>query len=161
MFDGRAFGRFSDELRRWLLPCCRCPLYAARVQTFTPNRLVGWMQDELERFKTAQSKEWKKAGKFGEWPRFTRHDFRRTAITGLQMAGVVEKHVSIMVGATPEVIRKHYERLDQTVIARRSVEKRLGIAGVDSAKVKMSEALCAGCAQGVDKRGAMTQVGTA
>jgi hypothetical protein len=56
---------------------------------------------------------------------FTLHDFRRTAITGLQMAGVSEKETSLMVGATPEVIRKHYEKLDAMAIAKRSVQRRL------------------------------------
>jgi hypothetical protein len=41
------------------------------------------------------------------------------------MAGVSEKEASVMVGATPEVIRKHYEKLDQMAIAKRSVERRL------------------------------------
>jgi hypothetical protein len=43
----------------------------------------------------------------------------------MQMAGVSEKEASVMVGATPEVIRKHYEKLDQQAIARRSVQLRL------------------------------------
>ena len=47
---------------------------------------------------------------------FTLHDFRRTAITGLQMAGVSEKETADGRGY-PEVIRKHYEKLDQMTIA--------------------------------------------
>jgi len=31
----------------------------------------------------------------------------------MQMPGVIEKDASVMVGATPEVVRKHYEKLDQ------------------------------------------------
>ena len=53
------------------------------------------------------------------------HDFRRTAITGMQMAGVSEKECSMIVGDTPEVIRKHYEKLDRMTIAKRSIERRL------------------------------------
>jgi hypothetical protein len=41
------------------------------------------------------------------------------------MAGVSEKETSLMVGATPEVIRKHYEKLEAMTIAKRAVEKRL------------------------------------
>ena len=49
--------------------------------------------------------EWKLPG--GAAPeRFTLHDFRRTAITGMQMA-VSEKEASVMVGPRPEVMRRH------------------------------------------------------
>jgi hypothetical protein len=40
------------------------------------------------------------------------------------MAGVSEE-AGIMVGATPEVIRRPYEKMDQMVIDKRSVERRL------------------------------------
>jgi hypothetical protein len=43
----------------------------------------------------------------------------------MQMAAVSEKEASIMVGATPEVIRKHYEKMDGMAIAKRSLERRL------------------------------------
>lgn len=45
------------------------------------------------------------------------------------MAGVSEKETSLMVGATPEVIRKHYEKMDAMVIAKRSVLRRLQADG--------------------------------
>ncbi len=47
------------------------------------------------------------------------------------MAGVSEKETSLLVGATPEVIRKHYERMDRMVVAKRAIERRLaaGISG--------------------------------
>ena len=57
------------------------------------------------------------------------HDFRRTAITGLQMAGLSENEMPLMVGATPEVIRKHYEKLDRMVVAKRAIEMRLAAEG--------------------------------
>jgi hypothetical protein len=61
------------------------------------------------------------------------NDFRRTAITAMQMAGVSEKEASVLVGATPEVMRKHYERLDQLAIAGRVRQRRLaGANGVES-----------------------------
>jgi hypothetical protein len=59
----------------------------------------------------------------------TLRDFRRTAISGMQIAGVSAKEASVMVGATPEVIRRHYEKMDQVAIARRNVERRLGADG--------------------------------
>ena len=78
----------------------------------------------MKRFCDRQADEAQKAGEPAPEP-FTLHDFRRTCITGMQMAGVTEKDASIMVGATPEVIRKHYERLDSMAIARRNVQLRL------------------------------------
>jgi hypothetical protein len=75
--------------------------------------MVEWLQDELRAFQD------------GKDDRFTLHDYRRTAVTGLQMAGVSEKGTSLLVGATPEVIRKHYERMDRMVIAKRAIERRL------------------------------------
>ena len=74
----------------------------------------SWIQDEIKRFNKEQEGE-----------SFTLHDFRRTAITGLQTAAVSEKETSLMVGATPEVIRKHYEKMDAKLIAKRSVLRRL------------------------------------
>ena len=41
------------------------------------------------------------------------------------MAGVTEKEASVMVGATPEVIRRHYEKMDQQAIVRKNVERGL------------------------------------
>ena len=88
------------------------------VRDFAPKRLVGWLQDELKRF----NEGWKEEA-------FTLHDFRRMAITGLQMAGASEKETSLMVGATPEVIRRHYEKLDGMAIAERCVLRRLQAEG--------------------------------
>ena len=95
---------------------------------------MGWLQDELQRFhESRQDKEDQEAKGQGREPEtvptFTLHDFRRTAITGLQMAGVTEKEASIQVGCTPEVMRRHYERLDGMAIARRNSERRLAISG--------------------------------
>ena len=63
------------------------------------------------------------------------HDFRRTAISGTQMAGVTEKEASMMVGATPEVMWRHYEKLDQQAIAKRNVERRLGAKGMGTLRL--------------------------
>lgn len=131
---GYAFGRFSDELRRLLMLWRRQPHHAAKVRDFAPDRLGGWLQDELQRFHDGREKAWRKTAdecrQRGEAvppqpERFTLHDFRRTAITGLQMAGASEKDTSVQVGATPEVIRKHYEKLDSMAIAGRNLERRL------------------------------------
>src|SRR5690606_37759124 len=100
------------------------PHHATRVRKFAPERLVGWLQDELKRFNDEKVKAAKKSGQ--TWERFSLHDFRRTAITAMQMGGASEKEVSIQVGAAPEVIRRHYERLNQQTIARRNMEKRQG-----------------------------------
>jgi hypothetical protein len=66
------------------------------------------------------------------------------------MAGVSEKEASVMVGATPEVIRRHYEKMDQLAIARRNVERRLGPEG---AHQQTAQSLRARCARSVDKTG--------
>lgn len=126
--DGWAFGRFSDELRRLLYVWKRRPHHAAKIKGFSPERLVGWMQDELQRYNDEKRKAAAEADPPATWEGFTLHDFRRTAITGLQMSGVSEKDTSIQVGATPEVIRKHYERMDQMAIASRNLDRRL-VAG--------------------------------
>ncbi len=109
-----AFGRFSDELRRRHILVRKRPRDAALVKDFTPKRFVQWFQDELAQFRKGQ-----------EGDHFTLHDFRRTTITDLQMAGVSEKETSLMVGATPEVIRKHYEKLEAMTIVKRAVQRRL------------------------------------
>jgi hypothetical protein len=116
---GWAFGRFSEDLHRLLILWRKDPCTAGKVKDFTPVRLVGWMQEELRRF--CRSRENQGPG----WRPFTLHNFRDTAITGIQMADVSEKEASVMVGATPEVIRRHYEKLDQFAIARRNVERQL------------------------------------
>jgi hypothetical protein len=90
---------------------------------FAPPRLVYWMQDELVRFQ--QDRE--EAAEKDKRPKpasFGLHDIRRTTITDLQMAGVSEKDTSLMVGATPEVIRKHDDRMDAMIIAKRAGERR-------------------------------------
>jgi hypothetical protein len=92
------------------------------VRDFAPKRLVGWLQDELKRFNERREGE-----------AFTLRAFRRTAITGLQMAGASEKETSLMAGATPEVIRKHYEKLSRMAIAKRCVLRRLQAEGSDKA----------------------------
>jgi integrase len=147
---GWAFGRFSDDLRRLLMIWKGRPHHAARVRDFAPARLVGWLQDELQRFhesrQAEEDQEAKEQGREPETvPTFTLHDFRRTAITGLQMAGVSEKEASVQVGCTPEVMRRHYERLDGMAIARRNSERRLAISGPET--IQMHTARLAGASR--------------
>jgi hypothetical protein len=137
--DGWAFGRFADELRRRLILIRRRPHHAAKVKDFAPDRFVGWLQDELQRFNVDHTAKCKETDR--EWQSFTLHDFRRSAITSLQMAGVSEKEASIMVGATPEVIRRHYEKLDQLAIAKRSVQRRLLAEGIDPGQQSVARPL--------------------
>lgn len=135
MAGGYAFGWFADDLQRLMILWRKQPHQAARIQDFAPKRLVGWLQDELQRFNDSQAEavaNRREAGeKVADWQAFTLHDFRRTAITGMQMAGVTEKEASVMVGCTPEVMRRHYEKLDGMAIARRSVERRLAAANAE------------------------------
>ena len=159
--QGWAFGRFADDLRRLLLLWRRQAHHAAKVKGFSPKRFVGWLQDELQRHNEVQATAATNADPPREWHGFTLHDFRRTAITGMQMAGVSEKEASVMVGATPEVIRRHYEKMDQLVIARRNVERRLAADGAGIQYLPVHQSLRARCARPVDKKGAMTQSVTA
>lgn len=151
---GWTFGRFSDELRRLHILWRKRPSHAARVGEFTPDRLVFWMQDELVQFQKGKSKE----------ERFSLHDFRRTAITGMQMAGVSEKECSLMVGATPEVIRKHYEKLDAMAIAKKSIERRLLVvdsaSGVASARTQFTAPAPRGAESGLTSQTAVAQTKT-
>ena len=110
------------------------PHHAAKVRDFEPKRSVGWLQDELQRFHDHRVDVAEKE-EVDPPQRFTLHDYRRTAITGMQMAGVSEKEASVMVGATPEVIRRHYEKLDQLAIAKRNVERRLGLPENESLRI--------------------------
>jgi integrase len=140
---GWAFGRFPDDIRRLLLLSKRRPHHAARVQDFAPVRLVGWLQDELQRFhEFRQQAENESAAEAGRKPEtlstFSLHDFRRTAITGLQMAGVSEKEASEQVGCSPEVMRKHYAKLDRMEIARRNAERRLAASGQDVERLHLA-----------------------
>jgi integrase len=125
---GWAFGRFSDELRRRHILLRKRPRDAAMVKDFTPRRFVQWLQDELAHFRAECEAVAEKENR-PKPERFTLHDFRRTAITDLQMAGASEKETSLMVGATPEVIRKHYEKLEAMTIAKRCVLRRLQANG--------------------------------
>jgi integrase len=145
---GWAFGRFADELRRLLILWMKRPHHAAMVKGFTPKRLVSWLQDEIKRFHEGR-----------EGDNFTLHDFRRTAITSLQMAGVSEKETSLMVGATPEVIRKHYEKLDSMAIAKRNTQKRLAMA--DPTAPILARPLRAEANGGLDNGQELSQTGIA
>jgi hypothetical protein len=74
----------------------------AKVRGFSAKRLVCWLQDELQRFNEERAARIAEEDSERTWEPFTLHDFRRTAITGMQMAGVTEKEASVMVGATPD-----------------------------------------------------------
>jgi integrase len=145
--DGWAFGRFAGDLRRLLILWKRRPHHAARIKDFSPGRLVGWLQDELRRFNDGKAKVAATANPAATWEPFTLHDFRRTAITAPQMSGTSEKETSIMVGATPEVIRRHYERMNQQVIAQRAVERRIAVEGPTTGRIQLHQSLRAGCAR--------------
>ena len=145
--DGWAFGRFASELHRLLLLWKRQPHHAAKIKEFSPARFVGWLQDELQRFNEEKAQMAAEAKPPATWTPFTLHDFRRTAITALLMSGTSEKEVSVMVGATPEVIRRHYEQMDQRAIAQRAGERRLAIEGPAAGRIQPHQSLRAGCAR--------------
>lgn len=147
---GWAFGRFSDELHRLHMLWRKRPTDAKKVLDFSPDRLVFWLQDELVQFQKGKTKD----------ERFSLHDFRRTAITGLQAAGVSEKETSIMVGATPDVIRKHYEKLDAMRIAQSAVQRRLA-SGNHPPALAIARRLRARGNLALDGQSAVTKTGIA
>ena len=114
------------------------PGSAAKIKDFSPERFVGWLQDELRRYSERRETEAQATVPPTTWSPFSLHDFRRTAITGMQMADVTEKEASVMVGCTPEVMRRHYEKLDQLAIAKRNVERRLGTGGAGQLRLTNS-----------------------
>ena len=63
------------------------------------------MQDQLQQFHKQATAAAMEQGLAHE--AFTLHDLRRTAISELLQSESSEKEVSVIVGATPEVIRKH------------------------------------------------------
>jgi integrase len=142
--EGWAFGRFSDELRRRLSLVRGQHNAAARVKDFSPKRLVGWMQDELKRYNEEIEAAARKAGEIPAEP-FTLHDFRRTAITRMYSAGASEKETSTLVGATPEVIRKHYEGIDRRNNARKVAQRLLD---QDKQTIRFPVVCSAVCAEG-------------
>lgn len=158
--DGWAFGRFADELRRRLLVVRRAPHQAAQVKSFEPSRLVHWLQEQFQAFqaeRTAAAKERGEKAPEG----FTIHDFRRTAITAFQQAGVSEKETSLLVGATPGVIRKHYEKIDQLAVARKAMGMRQSVSGSDPAALIFARPLRAADSSVVDDQSELTQTATA
>lgn len=142
--NGWAFGRFPDELRRRLSLIRGQHYAAARVRDFSPDRLVGWMQDELQRFNEEIQEQARQACEIPPEP-FTLHDFRRTAVTRMYSIGITEKEASTLVGASPEVIRKHYEAMNKRDNARK-VGQRLLDQG--PATIRFPEACSARCANG-------------
>ena len=104
---GWAFGRFSDELRRLLMIWKGMPHHAARVRDSRRPGLWDGSKTSYSDSTTRgrpKNQRAKEAAQPETVPTFTMHDFRRTAITGMQMAGVTEKEASMQVGCTPEVM---------------------------------------------------------
>ncbi|MGI8978525.1 MAG: tyrosine-type recombinase/integrase [Pirellulaceae bacterium] len=140
--DGYLFGRFASELRRHLLLWKKTPHIANKVKDFKPSRLVGWMQDQLQQFHEQAAAAAAERDLTHE--AFTLHDLRRTAISELLQSGASEKEVSVMVGATPEVIRKHYEKLNKLAISKRCGEQRLKVAAEAENTTSLARPLRAG-----------------
>jgi hypothetical protein len=106
----RLFGRFPDQLRRLILLWRKRPRHAALVKDFAPSRLVEWLQ-EIESLPEREGRS-----------------LYPSRLPASKWCGS-EKETLLLVGATPEAIRKHYERMDRMVVAKRAIERRLA-AGV-------------------------------
>jgi hypothetical protein len=79
----------------------------------------------------------------------------------MQVAGVSEKDASVTVGATPEVIRRRYDKLGQMTTAHRNVQ--LGLADEEAGDaIRYPPAFAciwrAGLRHGIDSGCEMSQV---
>src|SRR5262249_5639493 len=89
---------------------------------YAPQRLVGGIQDELERFNDLKAAHAEQRN--GHWDRFTLYDFRKTAISMMKDAGIAEEDASRLVGTSAEVMRKHYLSYNGASLARKLGEQR-------------------------------------
>jgi hypothetical protein len=101
------FEVFPDQLCDLLLERGR-PHHAKCVKfPFDPARLVNWLQDRLVEFRESHA----------DIPRFKLHNFRGTAMSRAKEAGASYDEAAIAFGCHPETMRRHYIRLEETVIS--------------------------------------------
>lgn len=117
-----AFEGFSEQLRAIHRGRGRHD-HAASVKGFTPERMVAWLEDEVDKYRSAHP----------DRRRFKLHNFRGTAMSRAKLAGVAYDEAAVAFGCHPETMRKHYIQLDETLISD-SVMDRLG--GLGGAKDK-------------------------
>jgi hypothetical protein len=108
------FESFSEQLRAFHRGRGRHD-HAASVRDYAPHRLVSWLEDEVEKFRTAHP----------EVRKFKLHNFRGTSMSRAKTAGVSYDEAAVAYGCHPETMRKHYIDLDETRISD-SVFDRIG-----------------------------------
>ena len=90
------------------------------VRSFTPYRLVNWLEDQVVEYLKAHPKVKK----------FKLHNFRGTAMSRARMAGVSYDDAAVAFGCNPQTMRQHYIALDEVEISDRVMEKiQNGIEG--------------------------------
>ncbi len=106
------FEKFAGQLRACHIK--RGDFQSAQaVNSFTPIRLIRWLQRQL----SAYFKEHPKAKKF------KLHNFRGTAMSRARMAGVSFDDAAVAFGCNPQTMRQHYISLDEVEISDRVMEK--------------------------------------
>ena len=113
------FEKFSEQLRSFHLKRGKTRS-AQMVRTFTPHRLVNWLEDRVVEYLKAHPKVMK----------FKLHNFRGTAMSRARMAGVSYDDAAVAFGCNPQTMRQHYIALDEVEISDRVMERiQNGIEG--------------------------------
>lgn len=112
------FEHFSKELRQFHIRRGK-PQHARMVKEFRPDKIVGWIQDEIQVFRATHP----------EIKYFKLHNFRGTAMSKARAKGVSYDDAAIAFGCHPETMRKHYIQLDEIPISDDVMDR---IQAVDS-----------------------------
>jgi hypothetical protein len=110
--NGFIWGKFSDDLRRHYMLARKRSDHANRVKNFEPRRLVEWFQKQVILAQPGKtSKE-----------RFSMHDYKKTAITGMHDLGIPMEGTSALTGTSEKTIRKFYLASDKKNAASKAAE---------------------------------------
>ena len=105
------FEGFSEGLKRIYKKRNR-PQYYLRVGEYTPDRLVGWIETQVEEYRRELGITDKKDPRY-----FKLHNLRGTAMSKARDAGVSLDDASIAFRCHPDTMRKHYVKQDKLDIA--------------------------------------------
>ncbi|WP_435017984.1 site-specific integrase [Tundrisphaera sp. TA3] len=91
--------------------------HVSSLRGFAPERLVAWLEDEVEKYRSAHP----------ERRRFKLHNFRGTAMSRAKLAGVAYDDAAVAFGCHPETMRRHYIHLDETLISDSVMDRLNGV----------------------------------
>jgi integrase len=106
------FQAFSGQLRAFHHKRGRAN-HARVVKSFTPLRLINWLQNQVVEFRKAHP----------EVKKFKLHNFRGTAMSRARMAGISYDDAAIAFGCNSQTMRQHYITLDEVGICDRVMER--------------------------------------